>query len=88
MHFFVKHDHENHVHFASAKPDTLHFAYFEGSKSDISHFAYAKSDTSYFEGAKSDTSHFAPRTLRRQTLSESVWWRTELSQCHLRTRFG
>ena len=52
-----------------------HFAYFEGSKPDISHFAYAKLDTSHFEGAKPDISHFAARTLRRQTLSESVWRR-------------
>ena len=64
--------------FADPKSDTLHFALFAGPKPDISHFAHfegAKPDTSHFEGAKPDISHFAARTLRRQTLSESVWRR-------------
>jgi hypothetical protein len=47
----------------------------EGLKPDTSHFEGAKPDISHFEGAKPDISHFAARTLRRQTLSESVWRR-------------
>ena len=66
-HFAFRISDISHFAFRDAKPDISHFAHFAGAKPDTSQFR--RFETGHFAG-------FAPRTLRRQTLSESVWRRS------------
>ena len=66
---------------ARSRCETGHVAFRIFRKFEIGHFAFRtfrRCETGHFavsQGAKPDTPQFRTRTLRRQTLSESVWRR-------------